>query len=288
MVPLVAVELAPDTREALASGLRVLAIVVIAVLVRRAARRAISGTVERIRARASATDPAALPRGDRSRRTEARVATVSSVLNSQASVVVYGIALLLILGEIQVNLAPLLASAGFVAAALGFGAQSLVRDTLAGIFVLIEDQYGVGDVIDAGPATGTVERVTLRSTQLRDLAGTVWHVPNGTIARVGNKSQHWACAVVEIVVSHEADVRLAREVMRRVAGELAGDPGWAAVRPGSKVDDQGISDLSPTGVTLRLVVETEPASQWLVERELRLRIKEAFAEAAIPLEVHHP
>ena len=284
---MIAIELSTSARDAVGLGARVLLIVVLALAARRAARRGVDRLVARMQARASETDTTMLARDDRKRRVEARTNTLSTVLNSQSAVVIYGLGALLVLAEIRVNLGPVLAGAGVAAAAIGFGAQSLVRDTLAGIFVLIEDQYGVGDIIDAGPATGTVERVTLRATQIRDLGGTVWHIPNGTILRVGNKSQNWARAVVEVTVAFDADVRQARRVMRDVAGQLAADPDWVGVGAAADVDEQGISSLTPNGVTLRLVVETEPASQWKVERELRQRIKEAFDAEGIPFEVHH-
>lgn len=260
------------------AALRVGAIALVAVVLRWLAARAITRGVAGMRRREIG-----------SKRVDARASAVASVLLNLTTWTVVVIAVLLALGEVDVQLAPLLAGAGVAGVAIGFGAQSLVRDVLAGIFVLIEDQYGVGDIIDAGPATGTVERVTLRSTQLRDLAGTVWHIPNGTITRVGNKSQNWARAVVEVVLSHDADVRAARAELRRVADAMAGEEPWAAaMRTGAEADEQGISALTPAGVTLRLVVDTEPKSQWQVERELRLRIKEAFDAAGIPFEVHHP
>jgi small conductance mechanosensitive channel len=229
----------------------------------------------------------ALSSGDGTSRVDARSDTIQAMVESLTTWIIYIVATLLVLGELEINLAPLLAGAGIAGIAIGFGAQSLVRDVLAGFFVLVEDQYGVGDIIDAGPASGTVERISLRSTQLRDLAGTVWHIPNGTIVRVGNKSQNWARAVVEVTVSLTADIRKARGIMSEVAATMATEPEWeAAMRVGGVADDQGISAMTPMGATLRLVVDTEPKSQWGVERELRLRIKEAFDAASIPLEVH--
>ena len=279
-------DLGNDTERLLGSGVRIVLILVAALVLRRVSRRVIRGVVARVQAAPGASAGSAGSSLD-SGRLEARTNALSTVFNSTAGAFISVMAILLILGELRVNLAPLLASAGIAAAALAFGAQSLVRDTLSGIFILIEDQFGVGDTIDVGPATGTVERVTLRSTRIRDLAGTVWHVPNGAILRVGNKSQNWARAVIEVVVSFEADVRAAREIMRTVAEELAADPEWAAVSSAAAIDEQGISALTPLGVTLRLVVDVEPAAQWRIERELRLRIKEAFDASGVPFEVHH-
>ena len=224
---------------------------------------------------------------DSVRRAVARSSTVASVLKSLATWAIWTVAILVVLGEFNINLGPLLAGASVAGVALGFGSQSLVRDMLSGVFILLEDQYGVGDIVDAGPATGTVERVTLRSTRLRDVAGTVWHIPNGSITRVGNKSQNWARAVVDVVVSHEADLRHAQRVLDETANALAADPAWGAIRLAGEPEVEGVSSLRPDGITLRLVVDTEPKMQWKVERELRIRIKEAFDAEDIPLEVHH-
>lgn len=287
MVALI-LDLDDDGRALLFAALRIMAVVVGALVLRRIARSAIRGVIGRMQVRAAELDRSNAGGTDNAGRLDARSSALSTVLNSAASAVVLVVATLLVLGEMRINLAPLLASAGIAAAALAIGAQSLVRDTLAGVFIILEDQFGVGDTIDAGPATGTVERLTLRSTRIRDLAGTVWHIPNGSISRVGNKSQNWARAVVEVVVSHQADVRSAREIMRQVAEGLATDPEWSAISSAGAVDEQGISALTPLGVTLRVVIDVEPASQWKIERELRLRIKEAFDDAGVPFEVHQP
>ena len=115
--------------------------------------------------------------------------------------------MLISLGEIGINLGPLIAGAGIVGVAVGFGAQSIVKDFLSGMFMLVEDQYGVGDSVDVGLASGTVERMTLRTTILRDTNGSVWYIPNGEIARVGNRSQVWSRAVLDIDVAYDTDLR---------------------------------------------------------------------------------
>ena len=200
-----------------------------------------------------------------------------------ASVVIWIIAGLTVLGQFDISLAPLIAGAGIAGVAIGFGAQSLVRDFLSGVFILIEDQYGVGDYIDVGDVTGQVEKMTLRVTTLRDVQGTVWHVPNGEIHRVANKSQLWSRAVLDVDVAYMADLRLAEGVIQRVANDMWDDPQWG----GDEIMDQpevwGIQNLGADGVSIRLVVKTEPASQWAVERELRLRIKEALDDAGIEI-----
>jgi moderate conductance mechanosensitive channel len=167
--------------------------------------------------------------------------------------------------------------------ALGFGAQTLVRDLLAGWFIVVEDRYGVGDTIDAGaPAVGVVERITLRSTRLRDVNGTVWHVANGEILRVGNKSQNWSRAVVDVVVTPGADIDRACAILGEVGEQLAADEEWGSRLTGVP-QVLGVHLLDPTGVTLRVMCDTEPASQFPVEREYRRRVLRAFETAAVPL-----
>ncbi|MEO7429756.1 MAG: mechanosensitive ion channel family protein, partial [Acidimicrobiales bacterium] len=165
-----------------------------------------------------------LATGSPSLRTAARATTLGAVLRSLSGFVVWSLAGITILGELGINLGPLVASAGIAGLAIGFGAQSLVKDFLAGMFILIEDQYGVGDIIDAGEATGTVEAVTLRSTRVRDVNGTMWHIPNGQIARVGNMSQQWARALLDVSVAYGADIDVAQATIKRTADDLWRDP----------------------------------------------------------------
>ena len=153
-------------------------------------------------------------------RSKQRAQTLGAVLRSLATITVYFIALVMALGEFNVNLGPLIAGAGIVGVALGFGAQSLVKDFLSGIVMLVEDQYGVGDVVDLGDAAGKVEAVNLRTTQVRDGHGTLWHVPNGEVRRVGNKSQQWARAVLDVDVAYDTDINHAMNVIKRVADGL--------------------------------------------------------------------
>lgn len=216
-------------------------------------------------------------------RSDLRITTVVSVFASLAGMVVWTIGLLVMLGEFDVNVAPLLAGAGVVGIALGFGAQSVVADFLAGAFMLLEDQYGVGDVIDVGEATGSVEDFSLRTTTLRDVNGTLWHVPNSRIQRVANKSQFWSRAVLDIDVAYDTDLRRAEGIIQRVADDLWQDLTFTG---GTIIDPPevwGIERLGPDGVTIRLVVKTDPAEQWVVARELRLRIKDAFDQAGVEI-----
>jgi small-conductance mechanosensitive channel len=209
-----------------------------------------------------------------------RAQTIGVVLRSVVSAVVWTIALLTALGELGINLAPLIAGAGVVGVALAFGAQTIVRDFLTGLFMLIEDQYGVGDVIDTGVAIGTVEGVSLRTTRLRDFDGVVWHVPNGEIKRVGNQSQQWSRALVDIPVAYDTDVPTATDVIKRVADELWRDPDYEDVIL-AEPEVWGVEELAGDRLLMRVVAKTRPREQWTVSRELRARVKAAFDKAGI-------
>jgi small-conductance mechanosensitive channel len=225
---------------------------------------------------------AVLDTGAMSLRAAARAETLGLVLRSVASFFIWALAFVTILGQIGISLGPLIAGAGLAGVALGFGAQSLVKDFLAGIFILVEDQYGVGDIVDAGEATGTVEAVSLRTTKLRDVNGTVWHIPNGAIVRVGNKSQQWARALLDIVVSYGSDLDLAQQVIKGVADELWQDPAWT----GQVLEEPevwGVEDLGPAGITIRLVVKTQPSRQFTVMRELRQRLTVGLDAAGVAM-----
>ncbi|TVT18939.1 mechanosensitive ion channel [Amycolatopsis acidiphila] len=209
-----------------------------------------------------------------------RARTVGSLLRSVASFVIYGVAFVLVLSKLGINIAPILASAGVVGVAVGFGAQNLIKDFLSGIFMMLEDQYGVGDVVDLGDATGTVEMVGLRITTVRDVNGTVWYVRNGTISAVGNSTQRFGVAVVDMPIGYTADVDQAAEI----AGEAARQA--VARAPLSddvlgEVETLGAQDLTQTGITLRLTVKTKPGRQWAVRRALTADVKMALDTAGI-------
>lgn len=209
-----------------------------------------------------------------------RANAIGQLLSSAVTVAVWTIATLDILAELGINLAPLLAGAGIAGVAIGFGAQNLVRDVISGIFMLLEDQYGVGDIIDVGTASGTVEQVRLRSTQLRDLSGVVWHIPNGEIKRVGNKSQQWSRAVIDVRVSYDTNLQEALVLLRAVAMEVYRDD---PVNIMEEPEVQGVEDFGPNGAILRTLVKTLPAQQWAVQRAMRAKIKTAFDEAGIEI-----
>jgi len=259
-------------------------------LIRRAIRRfteriANPGAQERIRRLRRRAPDALQSHGPQSLRSAARATTLSFVLRSATSAIVWTIAGAMILAELGVSLGPLIAGAGIAGVALGFGAQSLVKDFISGTFMLIEDQYGVGDIIDAGEASGTVEAVSLRTTRLRDVNGTVWYIPNGNIMRVGNMSQQWARALLDVSVSVETDVDQAQEVIKRVADSVWHDPDWRDVIL-EEPEVWGVEKLGPDAIVMRLVVKTKPAEQFNVMRELRRRLLEAFAAEGI--ELHGP
>jgi hypothetical protein len=209
-----------------------------------------------------------------------RVRALGSILRSAASVTIFSIAGAVILGDLGINLAPLLASAGVVGIAIGFGAQNLVRDYLTGIFMLLEDQYGVGDSIKVGDVSGTVETVTLRITRIRDVKGVVWHIRNGTIDQVGNQSQGWARAVVDFPVPYTGDLAAIRAILDGVAEACWDDPALRGALL-EKPEVWGAQDVSSTEVTMRIVAKTAPLLQWRVERETRARVKAALDAAGI-------
>jgi small-conductance mechanosensitive channel len=215
-----------------------------------------------------------------SERRRQRSETMGSVLRSIASIVILGTAAITILGELGLDLAPFLASASIIGVAVGFGAQNVVKDFLAGIFMLLEDQYGVGDLVDIGPATGTVEAVTLRTTRLRDVNGVVWYMRNGEISRIGNQSQQWARAVLDVPVSYDEDVDKVRTLLKHASSALAAEPPWDQII----LDEPqvwGVTALSGEAVVVRLVLKTAPGRQAEVSRELRERVKKDFDRAGV-------
>ncbi len=269
--------------------LTILAILVGALIVNRLVGRGVkntlrslhSGTVrERIGAVRRRTPGALLETEVTSLRAEQRITALTSVLRSITSFGIFTIAGFLILGEVGLNLGPLLAGAGIIGIALGFGSQALVKDFLSGLFILVEDQFGVGDIVDLDQQTsGTVEAVSLRTTRLRSVDGTVWHVPNGDIRRVGNKSQHWSRALLDIDVAYDTDIDQAKAVIKRVADELWHEREDILEEP----EVWGVESLGPHSVVIRLVVKTRPSDQYDVSRELRQRLKEAFDAEGIEI-----
>ena len=269
------------------TGVRLAVILLVGALALVALRVVIRSVTQHIVEGADDTGPSLLRRVGplASARRVQRARTVGSVLRSTATIVVGTLVFLLVLDTLGMNIAPFIASAGIVGVAVGFGAQSLVKDFLSGVFMLLEDQYGVGDVVDVGPGAGTVgtvEAVGLRVTKIRDSAGTLWYVPNGTMTRVGNKTQGWAKAVVEVSVDYFADLDEVRGLLTEAAGRVAADPVIGTYLQGAPTVT-GIEDVTFDAITLRLSVTTAPAMQWDVARELRVAVRDVLTRAGIPL-----
>ncbi|ABM14576.1 mechanosensitive ion channel family protein [Mycolicibacterium vanbaalenii] len=215
-------------------------------------------------------------------RRQQRAQTIGSVLKSTVSIVLLVWVVLAVLNVLGVNIAPFIASAGVVGLAIGFGAQNLVRDFVTGVFMLLEDQYGVGDTVDLGEAVGEVESVGLRITTVRDIDGTLWYVRNGEIARVGNMSQEYAVARIEVPVALTADVDRAEQVAHEAAQEAVADPALAGKVIGEP-EMLGVQELSPDLIKLRMTVKVRPNAQWAVQRKLRRAILRAYDEHGIDL-----
>ncbi len=204
-----------------------------------------------------------------------RAATMGSLLKSIVSGVVLTVVGLMFVSELGYDIAPLIAGAGILGVALGFGSQALVKDFLSGIFMIFEDQYGVGDEVNLGEAVGTVEAVSLRVTRLRDVNGTVWYVRNGEIARVGNMSQNWARSVLDIGVAYGEDIARVRRVLAEVAHDLWEDEDFKG-RVIEEPSVWGVQELAADAVVVRVAMKTAPLEQWAVAREMRQRIKTRF------------
>jgi small conductance mechanosensitive channel len=243
--------------------LKVLLLLLFTMLLARFARRLVRRSVRSLHRRT--------PLRPQTPRSEQRADTVGDAVGSITAGAVWVVGLLLVLDQLGINLAPLIAGAGIAGVAVGFGAQSLVRDFLSGLFILLEDQYGVGDVVTLGESTGTVEDITLRVTRFRSVDGTVWFVPNGEIRRVGNASMEWSRALIDVQVAYDSDVAAVSAAIADEAGVFAAEEDWAP-----KVLDPpevwGVQAMGPEGLTIRLVVRTAPRQQYVVARELRTRI----------------
>jgi small conductance mechanosensitive channel len=263
--------------------LRIALVILVALFIRLAAHRAI----RKITTRAAKDVPDLPERAHvlfRERRQQ-RATALGSVLSNAASLTIVGIAAVMILGDLGLNLAPLLASAGVLGVALGFGAQNLVQDFLAGVFMLVEDQYGVGDVVTVDGTTGTVEQVSLRITRLRDVNGVVWNIRNGTIKQAGNESHGWARAVVDFPIPYRQQIPLVREVMTRTVDAMWHEPAWREILL-EEPEVWGVQSLSSDTVVMRVAARTAPLRQWEVQRELTERLKGALDASGAAVEPH--
>lgn len=263
--------------------LRIVLIIVIALIVRGVINRFITrmttphrGETPRIlRPLKEKVESSALAVPVLSERRVQRAATIGSVLRSFVTFVVFTLALLLVLSELKFDLAPFIAGTSIVGVALGFGAQNIVKDFLSGIFMLLEDQYGVGDVIDFQLATGIVEAVGLRSTRLRDANGVIWYVRNGEVLRVGNKTQTSTVLTLDIPIGPADDLKAASSAIESAATELAQDPDWVEIFEVAPVV-QGVQDMTHEATYIRVVATVAAANQYRTARELRTRIRARF------------
>jgi moderate conductance mechanosensitive channel len=268
--------------------IRILGIILVAMLVRwllhRAIRRLATSTSRAampalLKPLKERTEPTAEEGQFIPERRRQRAEAIGSVLRSFVTAVVFTMAVLLVLGELGFNLGPLLASAGIVGVALGFGAQSLVKDLIAGLFMLLEDQYGVGDSVDLGDASGVVETVGLRITTVRDVRGVLWYVRNGEILRVGNKSQGWAMVVIDIPIGFVSSEQ-AIAVLRTAAQTVAEQPEHATefLEPPDVI---GVEALTVDGATIRTIAKTTADGQFAVQRGLRRALTESLDNSGL-------
>jgi moderate conductance mechanosensitive channel len=267
----------------LSIGLRVLLVLVIALVLRAVIRRTITKLIDRMNRTAQAVDGTAL--GGllvNIERRRQRSQAIGSVLRSVASFLIMGTAALMILSTFQIDLAPLLASAGVAGVAIGFGARNLVTDFLSGVFMILEDQYGVGDTIDAGVAAGEVIEVGLRVTKLRGDNGEIWYVRNGEVKRVGNLSQGWSTAGVDVIVRPSEDLDRVRATLAGVTERMAKDEPWNEQLWGP-IEILGLDSVLIDQMVIRVSAKTMPGKSLGIERELRWRVKRAFDEAGIQL-----
>jgi small-conductance mechanosensitive channel len=258
----------------LSHGLRIVVIVTLAMVLLFAARLAVRRMQRRIEGAESLTQELDLQ----------RAATLTQALSYVIRVAVWTLVLLLVLGEFDVNLGPLIAGAGIVGVALGFGAQSLVKDFLSGFFILLENQFGVGDSISLAIAgstvSGKVEAISLRTTSIRSFDGTLNVVPNGNVLYVGNTSKGWARAIVDVRVSYEEDVDRVRAVLDELFEELRREEGLqGAFYTGPDV--LGLEQFGEKDAVLRVAAEVRPSRRGDLERELRKRIKQRLDERGI-------
>jgi small conductance mechanosensitive channel len=215
-----------------------------------------------------------------------RAHTLGNILRHALIVVISFIALLMILGELGIQLGPLLATAGIGALAIGFGGQSLVKDVISGFFIILENQYRIGDVIEVAGVSGLVESVSLRRTVLRDLEGKVHTIPNGEIKIVSNLSKEWARSVLDVGISYREDVDHVIEILQQIGSELVAEEPWksAILEP---LQIFGVERFGDSQLVIRVVVKTAPLKQWEVGRELRKRIKIRFDEKGIQIPFPH-
>jgi small conductance mechanosensitive channel len=262
----------------------VIRVILVRILDRIVKRMAAQGRRERLGETRKAERTQELSEVLMSQRRRQRAEAIGTLLRSVITATVVIIAVLLILPILGIDIAPLLASAGVLGVALGFGAQSLVKDYLSGIFLVFEDQYGVGDMVDLGEAIGIVEDITLRVTRLRDLSGVVWYVRNGEILRVANQSQGWVLAAIDIPVAYDENLDAVREAVQAVAEDMYADPQYDEMLLG-KPSYAGVESVSGEAVFIKVLAKAAPEKQIPLTRAIRARIKEEFDRRGVRVPV---
>ncbi|MGH9306944.1 MAG: mechanosensitive ion channel family protein [Acidimicrobiales bacterium] len=254
---------AHSTQVLLTGPLKIIVVLVVAFLAARIGSRILRRVVQSLQQRSLLGDPA--------RRAGTRVHTVANLLASIWRTVIWIVAILTILGVLGINLTPFIAGATVIGAALGFGAQSLVKDVLSGFFIIVEDQYGIGDTITIGDVTGTVEDVNLRVTQIRAVDGKVWYFPNGEVRKVANDSLGWSRVLVDVVLPLGTDIEGAARILAEEAAAVATDSLYANACLGQP-EVWGVEGMDSTSVTLRLAIKTTIGRNPQVARAIRTRI----------------
>lgn len=236
----------------------------------------LKGLIRRVERLADDDDPNTLSEREK------RARTLGQILRHVVTVTVWGLALIEIFSELGVDIKPLLAGAGIIGLAIGFGAQALVKDLITGFFLLMENQIRVNDVVTLANVTGLVERINLRTTALRDVEGKVHIIPNGTIGVVTNHTREWSRAVLDVPVAYKEDTDKVQEVLQTVGDEFAQEEAWAGKLLGP-FEYPGVERWGESEVVMRMMVQTKPLEQWGVQRELRRRVKQAFDARGIQI-----
>ncbi len=213
---------------------------------------------------------------------EQRLKTLTTILRDASLVLITAVAAVMILSEVGLDVSPIIAGAGIAGLAIGFGAQTLVKDIISGFFILLENQFTIGDVISAGGISGGVEKMTLRATFVRDLEGTLHIIPNGEMRILSNKTRGWARAVIDVGIAYKEDVERVSATLERIGQEIWQDEGYRPLLL-EEPAVSGVEELGDSAMTLRIMVKTQPGKQWEISRELRKRIKETFEEEEIEM-----
>lgn len=264
-------------------GLIIVGLVVLRWLLLVLVRRIVTTVTTGVKRKEGAADTKALDASPIARaRIVQRARTIGLVLSNLITAGLTISAAIAILSELGVAIGALAAGAGILGAAIGFGAQSLVKDFLAGLFMVVEDQFGVGDTVDLGTATGIVESIRLRVTQVRDSEGTVWYVRNGEILRVGNQSQGWSRIILDLPLAYNSDLEKAKKVLEGAASKLAETPGLKSGLIG-KAEVWGIQTLIGEGVVFRMVQQVRPSKKDAISRALKLEVKKSLDKAGVKL-----